>query len=40
MTKKILIMLGPAGSGKSTQNKLIEKEFGYKPFIMGDILRE
>lgn len=40
MTKKILIMLGPAGSGKSTQDKLIEKEFGYKPFIMGDILRE
>ncbi len=40
MTKKILIMLGPAGSGKSTQDALIEKEFGYKPFIMGDILRE
>lgn len=40
MTKKILIMLGPAGSGKSTQDKLVEKEFGYKPFIMGDILRE
>lgn len=40
MSKKILIMLGPAGSGKSTQDKLIEKEFGYKPFIMGDILRE
>lgn len=40
MTKKILIMLGPAGSGKSTQDKLIEKDFGYKPFIMGDILRE
>lgn len=40
MSKKILIMLGPAGSGKSTQDKLIEKTFGYKPFIMGDILRE
>jgi len=40
MTKKILIMLGPAGSGKSTQDKLIEKEFGYKSVIMGDILRE
>jgi len=40
MSKKILIMLGPAGSGKSTQDKLIENEFGYKPFIMGDILRE
>lgn len=40
MTKKIIIMVGPAGSGKGTQNKLIEKEFGYKPFSMGEILRE
>ncbi|MFA5745510.1 MAG: nucleoside monophosphate kinase [archaeon] len=40
MSKKILIMVGPAGSGKGTQNQLIEKEFGYKPFSMGDLLRE
>lgn len=40
MTKQIIIMVGPAGSGKGTQNKLIEKEFGYKPFSMGDLLRE
>ncbi|HOW29329.1 MAG TPA: nucleoside monophosphate kinase [archaeon] len=40
MTKKIIIMVGPAGSGKGTQNKLIERDFGYKPFSMGEILRE
>jgi len=40
MTKKIIIMIGPAGSGKGTQNKLIEKNFGYRPFSMGEILRE
>lgn len=40
MTKKIIIMIGPAGCGKGTQNKLIEKDFGYKPLSMGDLLRE
>jgi len=40
MTKKIILMIGPAGSGKGTQNKFIEKDFGYKPLSMGELLRE
>ncbi len=40
MPKKILVVLGPAGSGKSTQIEFIKRDFGYKPLSMGDALRE
>lgn len=40
MTKEILIILGPAGSGKSTQNELLSKKLKYKSIVMSDILKE
>jgi adenylate kinase family enzyme len=40
MTKEILIILGPAGSGKSTQNELLSKKLKYKSIIMSDVLKE
>lgn len=35
-----IIILGPQGSGKGTQAKLLVKKFNYKYFEAGDILRE
>src|SRR6516165_7129050 len=35
-----LILIGPPGSGKGTQAKLLSKEFGLCHFGTGDILRE
>jgi adenylate kinase len=40
MQKKILVMLGPAGSGKSTQAELISKKFNYKHIIESNILKD
>ncbi|OGZ17747.1 MAG: hypothetical protein A2Z78_00980, partial [Candidatus Nealsonbacteria bacterium RBG_13_36_15] len=36
---KIIILLGPAGSGKGTQAKLISKKFNLDYFGSGDALR-
>jgi adenylate kinase len=33
-------MIGPSGSGKGTQAKLLQERFGYKIISMGGILRE
>lgn len=38
--QKIIIVLGPPGSGKGTQSKLLVEKFGYGFFTMGDSLRE
>lgn len=38
--QKILIVLGPPGSGKGTQSKLLTDKLGYAYFSMGDTLRE
>jgi adenylate kinase len=38
--EKIIIVLGPPGSGKGTQSKLLVEKFGYAFFTMGDSLRE
>jgi adenylate kinase len=35
-----LIILGPQGSGKSTQAELLAKTFGFALFGAGDVLRE
>ena len=35
-----LIILGPQGSGKTTQAELLAKKFGFVLFIAGDVLRE
>ncbi len=39
MLKKILIFIGPPGSGKGTQAKLIAQKFGYKHISTGDLFR-
>jgi len=38
--KRIIFILGPAGSGKSTQASLIAKKLGYKQIIESDLLKE
>ncbi|HOD90005.1 MAG TPA: nucleoside monophosphate kinase [archaeon] len=40
MAKKILIVLGAPGSGKSTQADLICKEFNYEHVIESDLLKQ
>ncbi len=37
---KIIIILGPAGSGKGTQTKLLVKKLGLEYFCTGDELRK
>jgi UMP-CMP kinase len=38
--RQIVFMLGGPGSGKGTQSALIDKDFGFKHFSAGDLLRE
>lgn len=38
--KKIVVFLGPPGSGKGTQASLLEKKFNYDIISIGDILRK
>lgn len=38
--KQIIILMGPPGSGKGTQSKLLIEKLGYGYFSMGDTFRE
>jgi len=38
--KEAIIMLGAPGSGKGTQGELLEKNTGFKRYVMSDLLRE
>ncbi len=38
--KNILFILGPAGSGKSTQADLISEKLGYKHIVESNLLKE
>jgi adenylate kinase len=40
MDKNILVILGPAGSGKSTQSDLIAKNYNYKKITISSVLKE
>ncbi|MDO8504196.1 MAG: nucleoside monophosphate kinase [bacterium] len=40
MQKPVIIVLGPSGSGKGTQVKLLEKKFGLNYVGSGKLLRE
>ena len=37
--KKIIFILGPAGSGKSTQAEIVSKSLGYKHIVESDLLK-
>ena len=37
--KKIIFILGPAGSGKSTQAEILSKSLGYKHIVESDLLK-
>jgi adenylate kinase len=36
---KVILMVGPPGSGKTTQAKLLEKKYGIPTFSMADLLK-
>lgn len=36
----MIILFGPAGSGKSTQGKLLAKRFGWKWLSVGQVIRD
>jgi len=38
--QNVIIIMGPPGSGKGTQSKLLVGKLGYAYFSMGDTLRE
>ncbi len=38
--QKILVILGPPGSGKGTQSSLLAKALGYPRIVIGDLRRE
>jgi adenylate kinase len=35
----VILMVGPPGSGKTTQSKLLEKKYGIPTFSMADLLK-
>ena len=36
----MIILFGPAGSGKSTQGRLLADKFGWKWLSVGQVLRD
>jgi adenylate kinase len=40
MIQKILVVLGPPGSGKGTQSAVLAKTLGYDQVVLGDLIRE
>ena len=38
--QKIIIVLGPPGSGKGTQSARLAKRMSYHHIVLGDLIRE
>lgn len=38
--QKIIVVLGPPGSGKGTQSELLAKKLGFPKIVIGDLRRE
>lgn len=39
-SRKVLVFIGPQGSGKGTQGAILADKYGFKVIVIGEVLRE